>query len=131
MNYFIGGTIFSQIDEQDQIFLSDFCQIQDLSSGEVLFRQWDEPQAIYIVLSWELAVQKWLWIESKKVADIQEGDIVGEMAFFGDEKRRNATIVAKQDTKLIVIINYALQQILEKNPRLYNELEQIIEKRKG
>ena len=72
-----------------------------------------------------------LWIESKKVADIQEGDIVGEMAFFGDEKRRNATIVAKQDTKLIVIINYALQQILEKNPRLYNELEQIIEKRKG
>ena len=58
MNYFIGGTIFSQIDEQDQIFLSDFCQIQDLSSGEVLFHQWDEPQAIYIVLSWELAVQK-------------------------------------------------------------------------
>ena len=129
MNYFEGIDMFSQISPEDQKNLSDFCQLQELVTGEQLFKQWDEAQALYVVLEGELAVDRYQDGESKYVATLKKGDIVWEMAFLWHEEKRNATLTALKDTKLIVLIHFGLSQVLEKYPELYKALHSIIEER--
>ena len=129
MNYFENINLFSDLLIEDQVNLSDFCQVQNLSSWDVLFQEGDDPQALYIIASGGLLVQKGVVGDLQNLASLESGDIVWEMAFFGEQKKRNATVVAREETKLIVIINFSLQQILEKYPELYNKLNTIIEER--
>lgn len=121
--------MFSQISPEDQKNLSDFCQLQELVTGEQLFKQWDEAQALYVVLEGELAVDRYQDGENKYVATLKKGDIVWEMAFLWHEEKRNATLTALKDTKLIVLIHFGLSQVLEKYPNVYKTFHSIIEER--
>ena len=129
MNYFDNIDIFSEISEMDQVSLSDFCQIQFLQTGEVLFQEWDDPQALYIISSWTLSIRQDRAWESKEIATLEQWDLVWEMAFFWEPPVRSATVVAKEDSSLIVILHFSVQQILKKYPKLHQTLQGIIEYR--
>jgi CRP-like cAMP-binding protein len=53
MNYFRENEIFASLSEEDGELLSSFCQMQTLQSGEYLFRQDEEAQAMYMIISGE------------------------------------------------------------------------------
>jgi len=130
MNYFDGVELFSDLSLEDQTSLSDFCQTQNLNSGDVLFRQWDEPQAMYIIASWKMLVQKELqWWEKNNVAVLWVGELVWEIAFFWEPPTRNATVIAQETSTLIVIIRFGIDQMIEKYPDLYEKVKHIIQER--
>lgn len=130
MNYFEDIALFSDLSVQDQINLSAFCQMQTLSAWDILFEQWDEPQAMYVIQSGKLRVQKqWEYGEKKDIALLGEGDIVWEIAFFWEPPTRNATVLAHETTNIIVIIKFGMEQMMEKYPRLYEKVKNIIEDR--
>jgi len=130
MNYFEDVELFSDLSPEDQSSLSDFCQTQTLNAGDTLFKQWDEPQAMYIIASGKMLVQKELtWWEKKDVALLWEGDLVWEIAFFWEPPTRNATLIAHESSKLIVIIRFGIQQMIEKYPELYQKVKNIIQER--
>lgn len=130
MNYFKDIDLFSDLSLEDQSSLSDFCQTQNLQSGDVLFRQWEEPQAMYVVASWKLLVQKELqWWETKDVAMLGEWDLVWEIAFFGEPPTRNATVIAYEASTVIVIIKFGIEQMMDKYPDLYEKVKNIIQER--
>jgi len=125
MNYFKNIEMFSEISETEQENLSDFCQMQVLDSWDLLFQQWDEPQALYIVDSWKLSVVK----NEKEIAELSEWNLVWEMAFFWNPPLRSATVIAKEQTTLIVILQFSVEALLKKYPKLYESVKQIIEER--
>lgn len=130
MNYFEGVELFSDLSTEDQNSLSDFCQTQELNSWDVLFNQWDEPQAMYVIAWGKLIVRKQSdgW-ESKDVATLGAWDLVGEIAFFGTPPTRNATVLAEGNSTVIVIIKFGIQQMMNKYPDLYKKVKNIIEER--
>jgi len=129
MNYFSDIDIFLHLSQQDQESFSDFCQIQKLPMWEILFEEWDEPQALYIIKSGRLLVQKNIDGKLKNIALLWDGDLVWEMAFFWSPPLRNATVRADTDTELIVILQYSMQQMMKKYPDLHSEVKNIIEER--
>ena len=130
MNYFEHVELFSALSETDQKSLSDFCQAQTLNAWDVLFRQWEDPQAMYIIASGKLLVQKELqWWETKDIAILGEGDLVGEIAFFWEPPTRNATVIAHEASTVIVIIKFGIEQMMAKYPDLYERVRLIIEQR--
>ncbi len=130
MNYFEGVELFSDLSPQDQNSLSDFCQTQTLQAGDVLFQQWDEPQAMYVISDGQLLVRKQSDSgETKDVATLWAWDLVWEIAFFGEPPTRNATVIAQEESTVIVIIKFGIEQMMNKYPDLYNKVKNIIEVR--
>ncbi len=129
MNYFQSIPMFSEMTEQDQESLSDFCQSQTLSPWEILFREGDEPQALYIIASGELFIEKSMNGENQTIATLWFGEMVGEMAFFWEPPLRNASVRAKTEVKLIVILHFSMRSMLEKYPKLHMHFRSIIEER--
>jgi len=129
MNYFTDIDLFAHLSERDQKNFSDFCQLQWLSKWEILFNEGDEPQAVYIIKSWRVVVQKLLNGDQKNIAVLWEGDIVWEMAFFWDPPLRNATVIADSTSQVIVMLKFSMQQMMQKYPDLHEEIKNIIETR--
>ena len=71
-----------------------------LMSGEVLFRQGDPGDSLYIVISGRLVVSHKSDDQTERiVAELGHGEIVGEMGLVCNEPR-SATVVASRDTQL-------------------------------
>lgn len=129
VNYFENIEIFSGISVEDQVNLSDFCQLQHLQAGDILFEEWDMPQALYIIADGDIEVKKKVSGELKQVALLSAGDMLWEMAFYGDHSHRNATAIAQNDVTLIVMISFMLNQIIDNNPNLHTKLQDIVTQR--
>jgi len=114
--------------------LSLFCQERFLKSGEILFNEWDEAIALYVVKRWKLKAYKDRSDGEKLLWTINEWEFVWEMAFFdwvdNVSKRRMATIKALEDTDLIVIMNYSLIELAKNRKDIYDKITQIIVERK-
>lgn len=116
--------LFSTLSEVELNNIRDFCQQKDISKWEYLFHEWDEPQALYILTSWRLSVEK--WPSKSEVAVLCSWALIGEMAFFGDEKSRTASIVAVEDSELIVLLAFSLVQLFWKYPDIQEKMQSMI-----
>jgi CRP/FNR family transcriptional regulator, cyclic AMP receptor protein len=71
-----------------------------LKKGDILFRENDPSDAMYVIKSGRLAVTKIKGESEITLAELGPGDMIGEMAFF-DNKPRSAGARALQDTVII------------------------------
>ncbi len=71
-----------------------------LGRGEILFREGDASDAMYVVKSGRIAVTKTKGSGEIILAEISSGQMIGEMAFF-DNKPRSAGAKAISDTEVI------------------------------
>lgn len=117
-------SLFSTLNDDEIRDIQDFCQQKTISAWEFLFREWDEPQALYILTSWKLSVQK--WPQNSEIVILSAWSLIGEMAFFWDEKSRNASIIALEDSVLIVLLAFSLVQLFWKYPDLQEKMQTMI-----
>ena len=103
------------MDEHDWQAIYEFCSLQSLVAGEVLFSH-DEPgEALYFIKAGRLAVHKFTGFQEKMqvVALLDKGSVVGESALLGDHCRK---------TKVTVIEDAELQRLsVQKYETLQNE----------
>lgn len=69
-----------------------------LEPGEVLFRESDSGTQLYLVQRGRLRVMR----GDTQLGELHEKDLLGELAFFGDE-RRTATVIAAEETEVVEI----------------------------
>lgn len=94
----------------------DRCSLLQLAQGDVLFRQGDAGDALYVVVSGEVAV----------IADGPpriELTRLGESSFFGEialvtEETRTATVEATRPTELLVFTRAAVEELCAAEPKL-------------
>ena len=96
--------------------------------GEVILRQGDPGDSLYVVRSGKVAVQVGVLGASKEVATLTEGQFFGEMSLMTGESRA-ATVVAKTDVECYIVDKDAFQQILEDKPELAGVIGDILSRR--
>jgi NTE family protein len=88
---------------------------RELRRGEVLVRQGEPSDVLYIVLSGRFTVQ----VEgvAEPVAEIGQGQPVGEIGFFA-ERPRTATVAALRDASVLAFTRERFRQISDASPSI-------------
>lgn len=123
---------FSTLTSSEKENLSLFCQERFLKSFDVLFNEWDEATALYVVKSWRLKAYQNKLEWEVVLGYIEAWEFVWEMAFFDwdNTKKRMASVRSIEDTQLIVIMNSSMKELAKKNKEVFDKIVDIIETRK-
>jgi len=110
--------LFGPIDAQTIEGLESLMAWARLPGGDVLFRQGDPGDALYILLSGRLrAVAEDPDGGRRVLNDMGPGECVGEMALLTGDPR-SATVLAVRDSQLVRISSEAWETIRERYPRV-------------
>jgi small-conductance mechanosensitive channel len=98
--------------------------------GEVILRQGDPGDSLYVVRNGSVAVQIGVLGASKEVATLSDGQFFGEMSLMTGESRA-ATVVAKTDVECYIVDKEAFQGILQEKPELATTITDILSRRQA
>lgn len=124
--------LFESLTSNERETLSLFCQERLLRGGEVLFHEWDDAVALYVVKSGTLKAYKERSDGEKLLGYIGANELAGEMALFDPDapKKRMASVKAMDDVLLLVIMDYAILELSRKHQEIYQRIVDIMLKRK-
>jgi CRP/FNR family transcriptional regulator len=113
-----GVPVFSELAEEELSRVAEVAVPRTLGTGEVVFREGDESDTCYIVRSGHArAVREHQDGRSITLANFGPGDIFGELAMFGNE-RRSATVEALDDLGLLAILGVDMRRLLREHPEI-------------
>jgi hypothetical protein len=95
---------------------------------ETVIQQGDEGDSMFILVEGKAAVMVNRNGAAKHVAALGSGDCFGEMSLLTGE-RRMATVVAQTDCELVEIGKTVLAESLKQNPRLLEQLSELLARR--
>lgn len=107
--------IFYDLLPEDLKQVADIAREQWLPDGAILCREGEEGNAMYIIVSGKVRVQKNADAQEKDLAVRASGDFVGEMAVI-ESAPRSATLRAQGDLRVLVIDSKAFTAILRERP---------------
>ena len=96
--------------------------------GEVILRQGDPGDSLYLVRGGQVAVQIGVLGASKEIATLGVGEFFGEMSLMTGESR-TATVVAKTDVECYIVEKEAFQEIVHEKPDLAGTISDILSQR--
>ena len=109
--------LFRQVDYLVREALSTRLNERRLRKGQVLFREGDSGNEMFVVRSGTMLISKQVTGSVEQVlAHVPAGDFFGEMALF-DQSPRSATLQAETDVMLLVLDRPNLEELIESNPR--------------
>lgn len=121
--------LFAALDEKDVAALQATMSTSRLARGEVLFREGDQGDRLYVLLSGKVKLGRTSTDGRENlVAILGPGEMFGELSVF-DPGPRNATATAVAETQLIGLGNDALQQFLLSRPAVAQSLLAALAKR--
>ena len=124
---FDNSKIFENLNQEEKNQLEIFCQEKSLSEWEILFKEGDEANAMYILEEGEIDVYKSKHWKNTILWKIKAEDILWEMAIFWEQWKRMASAKATKDTILLVILSFSIKEITAKHPDLLEKIKEIIE----
>lgn len=119
--------ILSDLSDNEKKNLEIFCQEKSVKAWEILFNEWDEANAMYLLQEWEIAVYKTINWKINLLWNILAEDILWEMAIFWERWKRMASAKAVKDSILIVLLDFSIKEITKKHPELLEKIKEIIE----
>jgi cAMP-dependent protein kinase regulator len=96
----------------------DRCTLVELAAGEVLFRQGQSGNALYVVAAGEVAVVD-EGPPRTELGRLGESSFFGEIALVTDEMR-TATVEATCDTELLMFRREAIEEMCQAEPALFS-----------
>jgi CRP-like cAMP-binding protein len=90
---------------------------QEFQAGDVLFREGDPGDLMYVVQSGAVSIAKEIGGERKVLAVLGPGEFLGEMAILNG-KPRTATATVLEPTRCLVIEARTLEQMVAKNSEI-------------
>src|SRR5580704_11542184 len=90
---------------------------RDFSAGNVLFREGEHGEDMYVIQSGLVQIIKRVGIEDRPLATLGRGEFLGEMAILNG-KPRTATAVVLEDAKCLVIDAATLEQMITNNAEI-------------
>ena len=97
---------------------------QELPAGQVLFREGDRADFMYVVMSGTADIM----VHDKVVETAGPGAIVGEMAII-DRSARSATVIAKTDCRLFPIERERFNFLVQKKPEFALHVMRVLAQR--
>ena len=114
--FFRETLLFGELPEDVLERIVDEVDDRDLQRGDIIFREDDPPDELYIVLSGRIAiVNKSIDGRESMVALMEPGDLFGEMGLF-DGKGRSAQARAPEDSVVTCIPYLPVRSLYEETP---------------
>lgn len=111
--------LFACVSDEDLEEIRHALKVQRLGAGEVVVREGDGADKLYVLVSGEVQVVKNYLESGAQTVDILEaGSHFGEMALVGSEVLRSATVVSSEECHFVTLDREAFQQILKRNPAI-------------
>ena len=109
--------LFRNVEEEDLAILADSLRERSLKRGQVLFREGDGGEEMFLVRAGSIVISKAVTGRVEQVlARVGPGDFFGEMALF-DRSPRSATVQTDDEATLLVLDRAALSHLIEVSPR--------------
>lgn len=105
----------AELDEDERLLIESWGVMIPISKGEVLFRQGEGQDTLYLVLSGTLEAEHTSDVSRIKVGQIQAGESIGEMSVL-DPMPASATVRAITDGKVWRINREKFQAFLKEHP---------------
>lgn len=113
------------LDRDDFVKYVEECRFR---AGDVIFREGDHGDAMYLLWSGKLAVVKGSLHDPVEILLRGPGDSIGEMAIF-NRKPRSASLVALEDSRLLKVLHSNIQALIMQQPIIgINMLSQLSER---
>ncbi|MEI6205658.1 MAG: SLC13 family permease [Desulfuromonadales bacterium] len=125
---FLSIPLFKTLDRLDIARLVPNFQQISLETDEVLFRQGDKGDALYIIVIGRVSIRKQLDGEEHEVAVLSVGDCFGEMALLSGAPR-SATVIALEPLTVLKLSQTRFNILLKKHPTLGSHLANLLAKR--
>jgi len=92
--------------------------LRELSAGEVLVREGDIDDHLYVIASGVLGIIKAAGTENEMTINtVKTGDVVGELSFL-DGATRYASLIAMSSSRVLGLSRGDLEGLLDRNPQL-------------
>ena len=127
MGLFDNTKILKDLTNSEKKNLEVFCQEKNVKAWEILFNEWDDANAMYLLQSWEIAVYKTTNWKTNLLWNILAEDILWEMALFWNRWKRMASAKAVKDSILIVLLEFSIKELTKKHPEIMDKIKNIIE----
>jgi NTE family protein len=118
--------IFADLTDEEQAALEAELDPMPLRRGDVLVRQGEEADALYIVVSGRFEVRVAGRVEP--VAEIGPGSPIGEIAFLAGG-RRTATVTAARDSLVARLERGHFERLCQRVPRIWSTLTATLARR--
>ena len=114
-------TLFKDLSPVEYLKISKVAQWKTFKSGETIIRQEHLVPDLILIYNGTVDVV----VENKKVAELKDGQFVGEMSFL-TEKTATATCIVKHNTECLVWKQPELKELLKRNPSLYYTIQSLL-----
>ena len=101
--------------------LNNSYRIIKFKSGEVITKQKLPVKDLVLIYNGTVDVA----VDGKKVAELRDGQFVGEMSFL-TEKPATADCVVKHDSECLVWKQGEFKELLKRNPSLYFSIQSLL-----
>ncbi len=118
------ASLFKELKEEEIKEIISIARRVNLKKGEVLFKEGDKGNSMYIITKGKVSVIK----RGEKLVTLKKGDFFGEMALI-EEKPRSADIVAETSTTLLEIDKKSFEKFLMNNPHVTFRMMKILSQR--
>jgi NTE family protein len=110
-----GGSLLDGLPDAVRRALADRLQPRSLQGGEVLMREGDEADGLYLLQAGRLRALVGDGEDRRVLGDIGRGEVVGEAALLTDQPR-SATVVALRDSELFYLSIQSFEEVVAENP---------------
>ena len=114
-------TLFRDLSPVEYLKVTKIANWKTFKSGETIIRQ--EHLVTDLILIYNGTVD--VVVGKKKVAELKDGQFVGEMSFL-TEKSATATCIVKHDTECLVWKQPEFKDLLKRNPSLYYTIQGLL-----
>ena len=119
---------FSSLDENLRKTIISHIHLIKFQPYETIIKQGEYGSSMYIIKSGVVEVYKEEGDEQIKLAELREGDVIGEIGVLTGQKR-TATVIAKTEVELMELKKEDIDVIISKYPNFLNILKEITQER--
>jgi CRP-like cAMP-binding protein len=121
---------FSNLPTEELDRLQSELEVLNLRSGEMLFREGEAGENLYIVVSGELEIFMGSGTENDLILNVvREGEYIGEMSLLQSDAHRTTSARTRGDTVLLSMSRLQFREILQGYPGLARSMISVLSQR--
>ncbi|MFT3896040.1 MAG: SpoIIE family protein phosphatase [Anaerolineales bacterium] len=121
---------FTDLPDDELDRLTSELQVVNLKSGEILFREGEVGEHLYIVVSGELEILMGPETDDELVLNtLQKGEYIGEMSLIQPGGERSASSRARGDVVLLSMSRTQFKDLLNRHPELARSMVSVLSQR--
>ena len=114
-------TMFNDMTPVEFLKITKIADWTHFKSGEIITQQTHKVPDLNLIYNGTVDVA----VDGKKVAELKDGQFIGEMSFL-TEKPATATCIVKHDSEVLVLKQEQFKELLKRNPSLYFTIQSLL-----